>query len=457
MFLDSNNAARRDQYILSGLLLLVLAAELALGRMRPWYTPDTAGYLNVAAWPQCFGGRRFPLYGWIAGALKSIFGGYGVLPWLQFTAYAAAAHYLVRRLAKLTFSGAARTAIAVALGLSNVLLVWTSATLPFMFAVAALLVMLAEVAGLAASGARCAGLLRLGVFQCLAWLLWPGLLPFLVISPCMVFTLAAGRDAVRRLRLALLVFVAGLAPCLAISTLRLETVGDFNVSSFGGFQMSGMAALMLNPDVVARLPADDQALATAILLKRTALEQQRVAIATPLNSTGQPSFVSEALGYPDILARTHDAVLYGDVIGQRAPGESWVAFNNRLQHFALAVLRVDKGAYLAWIIGCLCRACGHIIVTTPAFILPSCALMALVCLRSAPPSAGDRNDLHFYQFVILTTLGILSPCFILTFPALRYLDNASLLVPALPIYALLVWCRPAGYGPAAQGDVARMK
>ena len=47
------------------LMLVVALGELALGRMRPWVTPDTASYLSVAAWPACFGGLRFPLYGWI--------------------------------------------------------------------------------------------------------------------------------------------------------------------------------------------------------------------------------------------------------------------------------------------------------------------------------------------------------------------------------------------------------
>ena len=49
---------------------------------------------------------------------------------------------------------------------------------------------------------------------------------------------------------------AGLLPFLATSQVRRATGGDFNIVSFGGFQMSGTAALMLTPATLDRLPAD---------------------------------------------------------------------------------------------------------------------------------------------------------------------------------------------------------
>jgi len=121
------------------LLFAVALGELALGRMRPWVTPDTASYLSVAAWPTCFDGPRFPLYGWIVNGIARLAGGYGLIPWLQLLAYAAAALYLIRRLPPALFGARGRLAIAVALACSNVLLIWINALVPFLPAIAALL------------------------------------------------------------------------------------------------------------------------------------------------------------------------------------------------------------------------------------------------------------------------------------------------------------------------------
>ena len=59
---------------------------------------------------------------------------------------------------------------------------------------------------------------------------------------------------------------------------------------------------------------------------------------TPLNSVGERSFVSAALGYFDIYARSHDDLLYGEIIGLKRADETWVAFNGRLMSFSVATI-----------------------------------------------------------------------------------------------------------------------
>jgi hypothetical protein len=421
------------------LMLVVALGELALGRMRPWVTPDTASYLSVAAWPACFGGPRFPLYGWIVNGIARLGGGYFPVPWLQLLAYAAAALYLVRRLPRALFGARARFAIGVALACSNVLLIWVSALVPFLPAIAALLAMLAELVALADRGglASIGMVLRYALFQVLAWLFWPGLLPFVLIGPLLALVLPVAKPHVVRMRVAAILLFAGLVPFFGVASLRAWTVGDFNVSSFGGFQMSGMAALMLSPDLIARLPKDDQPLAASVLAARTTLEASGAAIPTPLNSTGARSFVSEAAGYFDILARTHDAVLYDAVARQQAPDEPWVAFNRRLRRFAIDTVLADKVAYAAWIVGALCRTAGHLATTNPVFFLPSLLLLALLAFRGWRPPVAQEDPSALMKLVIWVTGGILVLSVLTTFPALRYLDAAGLLPPALPIYALL--------------------
>ncbi len=59
-------------------------------------------------------------------------------------------------------------------------------------------------------------------------------------------------------------------------------VKDFNIVSFGGFQMSGMAALVLDEDIVARLPAEMRPEAASILLARE--QGERAAILSAYRS-----------------------------------------------------------------------------------------------------------------------------------------------------------------------------
>jgi hypothetical protein len=421
------------------LMFAVALGELALGRMRPWVTPDTASYLSVAACPACLAGPRFPLYGWIVNGVARLAGGYGPIPWIQFLAYAAAALHLMRRLPRPLFGPRASLAIGIALACSNVLLIWVSALVPFLPAIAALLAMLAELVALAGgeSPTGIGTILRYAFFQALAWLFWPGVLPIVLIAPLLAFVLPAERTRAVRMRIAAILLLAGAVPLVGVAGLRAWTVGDPNISSFGGFQMSGMAALMLSPDVITRLPNDDQPLAASILAARTTLEASGAAIATPLNSTGQRSFVSEAVGYFDILARTHDVVLYDAVMPRQAPDESWIAFNHRLQKLAIDTVFADKLAYAAWIVGALCRTAGHVAITNPAFLLPGLFLLGILAFRGWRLPAAQEDPSALFKLVIWVTGGILVLPIMTTFPALRYLDAAGLLLPTLPIYVLL--------------------
>lgn len=432
---------------------LVVAIKALTGTMQPWVTPDTAGYLAIPSCPACLAGARFPLYGWAVQALHGVPHGFAAIPWLQAALYGLAAVDFLWAVQNPAFCMKSRTALAITLGCSNVLLIWTSALNPTLPGIAALVAALAEIVRLAAGRSRrLAALVRFALFQCLAWLLWPGLIGFVIVSPLLLLALARGVPGVRRGALAAAVLAAGLVPGLLVASVRWQATGDFNISAFGGFQMSGMASLMLTPDVAARLPDRDRPLADAILAARSDLEKQGKAIATPQNSTGQRSFVSEAVGYFDILARTHDDVLYGAVARQQQPGESWIAFNRRLQRYAVDTIGADKRGYAAWIVGALTRAVGHLAVTTPAFFASTVLLALIVAFRGYAASTRTTSPSGLLQTVIWTTAGALAPAILVTFPALRYLDVASLLLPAIPIYVLIGQLRRAP--PPAPADLA---
>jgi hypothetical protein len=57
-----------------------------------------------------------------------------------------------------------------------------------------------------------------------------------------------------------------------------------------------------------------------------------------LRSAGERSFVSAALGYFDICARSYHDFVWFEIGGLRAPQESWVAFDRRLTTFSMATI-----------------------------------------------------------------------------------------------------------------------
>jgi hypothetical protein len=420
----------RRAFVRPTALLLAVAAAVAMvlaatGQMRPWITPDTSGWLDPCAPFGCWAGPRGPVYGWLATAVPTV-----VLPWLQYAALVAAASWLMRGVRRVGGSGRVALAVGVAVVASNMTVLWAHAVVPELFAHAAMLAAVGGVLHLVAGRGR--GLpVAIGALAGLAYLLKPALLSMAVLLPVLVLALAPRRRVV-----AAGLFAACLLPFVLVSGWRLATVGDFNIVSFGGFQMSGMAALMLTPEIAQTLPADLQPTAEAILARREALVAAHLALPIPLNSQSQRSFVSAATGYFDVLARTHDDVLYGAVAPARRADESWVAFNARMQRLALTTLAAAPREYAAWVFGATTRLAGRSVVANLPFVLGCVAWLCLSRRRRFVPALPQDVRLLGW-LTAFWTLGAGLPAVLLTFPAARYIDSACLLLAAWPIYAAL--------------------
>jgi hypothetical protein len=420
---------------------LSLILEVLLNGMKPWVTPDTASYLARYSWPDCLGQPRIPLYGWFVDAITLNSGHDGLIPWVQFLLFSICCLFFVKALATLNLDQTARAAAGISLGLSNVILIWCRALMPTVPAVSFLLVAMSGVIWMTAQKPRndwgiC---LLIGLATALAWLLDPGLLLFILVLPLMFWPLSAVQNGRQRVKKSGMIFVACLAPFLAMSSLRAAEVGDFNIVSFGGFQMSGMASLILSPATIDRIAPPFRPLAAAILAGRTKQELNGTTIATPANSVGQRSFPSEAIGYFDILARTHDSVVYGAVAAQRGQGESWVAFNKRLEFFSIAAIRANPVNYIAWVIGGLSRLVGHALVLNPIFIVPAAlSLLLFLGFPSSFESSGGAAGIAPLRLIIFFyTVGATLLTVLITFPAQRYIDVGGAMLAALPIYTLM--------------------
>ncbi|MDB5592395.1 hypothetical protein [Enterovirga sp.] len=406
----------------------------------PWLSPDTGGYVAAATSPEPWGQARHPLFGWILGWL----GGPHTrgLPLVQVALYLTGGLALLGALRSYGLSVRAAASLGLSLLGSNLVLLWHNAVHPELLSASLMLLALALAVRLAAGAALATAGVALAAALGLAYLLRPTFLPGIVLLPLLYGLLARLHGPGPVLSRALLLLVLCATPFLANAAWRQAKVGDFNIVSFGGFQMSGMAGLMLSPEVVGRLPSDLRPLGQAILDGRTAAEARGDVIATPLNSRGERSFVSAALGYYDLYARTYDSLLYG-VIAPLQGDESWVAWNSRLMRFSVATVRAAPDRYAAWLVGGTARAVGRMVATNVPLVL-ALALLAPLFAAAAwrrrlplrPGSAAlDVPALLCLTVVYTAAAGALMV--VTTFPAARYLDTAGLLLPALPIYAAL--------------------
>jgi hypothetical protein len=428
----------------------ILAAMAAAGRLDPWVTHDTAGYLDIALFPAGLDGPRLPFYGWLAYAATLGSWRLAVLPWLQAIAYLAAGYGLLRALWAYGLSSAAVLAVGLALLPANVFLIFAPAIHPELPAVAALVFALLRTVRLAAVGPRAGPLVASGLATGLAYLLRPSLLPFIVLLPMLYLALGAGRGHRRRWLTAGLLLLVAMAPFLAVATLRRATVGDFNLVSFGGFQLSGMTGFLLTPQIADDLPPAIAADARRLIATRDAAIAASEAVPVPLNSSGERSFISAALGYFDVFARGYESILFNVVARLRQPGESWVAFDRRILRLSLATVAAAPASYAAWVAGGAARAVGHGTVLNLPFALASLLLaLAFVVRRrpdhGLPPSIGsiDRHALAWMTGIY--SIGAIALPILVGFPAQRYIDSAALLLAAWPFYGLiriLGWRRP---------------
>ena len=419
------------------LALLVMAALAKAGVLASGAAPDTSGYFAAAQSETPWAEARHPLYGYLAGLFgaSATESGYVTLAQAILHVLASLALFAGARAGGIGRAGAF-SLFAAALASQSALL-QTPLILPESPAMSCLLLGFAATLG----ATRSAAAFRLWLIPAMiaagaAYLLRPAFL----LAPLFLAALygAFGIWQIRAgtLARAAVLFAVLMLPFVLQSGIRLRAVGDFNIVSFGGFQMSAMAGFMLTPEMVDRFPERTRDTARAILSEREAAEAAGTVARTPLNSTGQRSFVSAAIGYFDIYARSYDDLLHGVIGPLKGPGESWVAFNRRLMAFSIDTVMLAPLRWATWIAGASARLVGHMIVTNATMLLALGGLLlagAFTVARRVERTLA-RDDLGGVLLVAGAWVGAAAPLTVLTtFPAMRYIDSAAILVPAVPL------------------------
>jgi hypothetical protein len=413
--------------------MIVLAI---IGSLSGKIATDTASYFAPLASSNPWGEWRHPLYGMVASWLGASSTAPGGVAFVQGLLHATAALALYAGARAGGIGGVAALCLSLAALFSQSGLFHVGFLLPESPAIAFLL--FAFAGALAASRSAIAFrllLVPIGLATGIAYILRPSLLPAIVAVPALWYLLAVRSGQACRVSRAILLAFAVALPFIVQSGLRWKSVGDFNIVSFGGFAASGMAGFMLTPDLVDRLPDAVRPTARAVLAARTAAEDAGRIARTPLNSAGERSFVSAALGYFDIYARSYDDFVWFEIGSLRAPQESWAAFNRRLTTFSIATITAAPLRWLAWVGGATSRLVGRMIVTNAPMLMAVSALLvaAMTALARGTALGPSAADLAPVSAVALAWLASTGPLIVLTtFPATRYIDTAGVLIAAVP-------------------------
>jgi hypothetical protein len=424
-------------WALCGVAAALLLMMAMLGMLSGGISPDTASYFITETSSNPWGEIRHPLYARLASLLggSAISPGYVALGQSLLHAAATLIFYLGVRAADVGRVGAFVLAIVALFSHSS--LYHLRLVLPEAPAIAFLLIAFGGTLAASHPGSRFAVLLLPTTIAAgIAYLLRPTMLPAIGALPALWWVFAARNGHTRRaIRTVLLALVLA-APFLLQSAFRQARVGDFNIVSFGGIQMSGMAGFMLTPEAIDQMSEPARTTARAVLTAREAGEEEGRVARTPLNSVGERSFVSAALGYFDVYARSHDDLLYGQIMRLKRPDETWVAFNKRLMSFSVATITTMPLRWMAWVVGATSRLVGRMIVTNATMLVVLAGLFVVwvpAAMRRTQLGC-TRADLMPVCTVALAWVASTAPLVVLiTFPATRYIDTAALLLAAPPL------------------------
>jgi len=460
---QSARMPRKQGYVwfvaLCGMAVVLLVALWTTGVLIGKIDKDTAGYFSAATSNSPWSESRHPLYGWLAGHLGAGPSEPGGVALVQAILHLCAALALYAGVCAAGVGAGGAFCLAAAALLSQSGLFHLRFVIPESPAIAFL--EFAFAGTLAASRSALAYRLLLapiGFAVGIACLLRPTFLPAVLVVPALwwLFAIRNGQTP-RAARTILLALVVAL-PILLQSGVRQRAVGDFNIVSFGGFQMSAMAGFMLTPETIERLPERVNETARAILGVREAGEADGRVARTPLNSVGERSFVSAALGYFDVYARSYDEFLFAGIGKLQGVDETWIAFNKRLLEFSIAAVLAEPLRWAAWVGGATARLAGRSVVTN-ATMLAAIALLVLVSVPAWMQGAAlgrSKDDLAAVTIVALAWVACTAPLIVLvTFPATRYIDSAALLLPAIPAALGLAMIEGLAAGPAF--DVASVR
>ncbi len=381
------------------------------GQLEPQRVPDTLSYeimAGVSSLRDALSGVRtygYPLFLKLFGPLPD---DYALVPIIHMALFFLAVTLFYAAVRE--FSGSSWMALAIAspllytCGLVYIKRIGTDApAMALALTAVSLLLLVAKRPGSALSW------IGLGLAVFLACQVRPSSLFLLLLIPLagVVVGACARGSALRALPFASALAAVTVGPFLLFCLLRLFVVGEFGLVSFTGYNAIGIAASMLDAEVLRELPEENQLLAWAILRER----KRRNMKPFTFHSAPRPFFelysrnifyIAEPLGTAMANGvRDPDELLRVPLRKQRENpktlpplyGERVQTMNRMFSSLSSQVFRVRPALYLKWVRDSFTGGLARIVACPSHVLLTGLLLLAyplaLLRQRGATPAASS--------------------------------------------------------------------
>ncbi len=426
--------------LLTAQMLFVIVLGACLGCWRVQIAADTSSYVNTSQmkWREALTSTRTLGYPLLLKLVRAISPGYGAIPWIHLGALCAGIFILdasVRR-----FGVPPWDACAVS---SATLYATLPMRTPVAFVLTDFLAMIVAVVAVACLLCLVADRRRAGVWISLtvavaaAYHIRPAYMFLIPLIPCLgVLLLHVRARETDRPRAWLGFFVALLTICLvpwiAYCGLRLVAVGKFGLVNFAGYNLSGLAAEMLDADMVQnQLPVTYRPLAQEIMAERSRLG---------MKSVFRGRYVDMALYERQFSPNIYKIAV---PVAKRLYGDDPLTCDDMLARFSRSVISLRMGEYLLWVAYYIPRAVTKIVFFQwIIWLLAPLAAVLTVARWIAQKRARSRDALPASDTVLSLKLAfwvastyfaayLLVICLSGTYADSRLVVPAGVFVPAL--------------------------
>ena len=443
--------ARSPRFCLAALMLAALVAAVVLGMTKVTERKDTPKYVAASQLPvdEMLSGILTLGYPLVLKAVDPLASGHGVIPWLQIGVHFLAVWVLDFSLRR--FGASPWQAFAGALGYllyafndNTISCVMTDSLGKSMAVIAVGMLLLVS-----ARPRRIASWIGLLVATALCYHLRPAYLFMIGLVPILGFLLLrirTGRDGdpFRWKRFSLATCGVAVLPFVGFCLLRLALVGHFGLVSFGGANIIGVAADMLDRKMIdTKLDESWRPLAHDIVQ-----QHEDRGMESPF-AGGDISIWQWHRNYPDNVWRISYPA------AERIYGSDPVVVNRKLSDFSRAVIMAEPKRYVLFLaynyrdgLGRLLGR-GTVLPVVVGLALLAFAARVLICPgRIHSPAAGDSSTLDAMILVAaLFCLAKLALVATVEVMVQRYVSAAGVLLPS--VFALIA------YGQIAQIVQAR--
>ena len=442
------NNLKKDKFfhILSFSILFSLLILIILGRFEAKIVPDTNGYLlgPYENFLNLWDNLRAPFFGILLEIFNTKNSNYLFFPFFVISLYFCSIIFLFYSQKEYGLSSMASLSMPLGLVFSNPLILYSNYVHPELLSITLIIFSISFLILLLKYKNNNKLMYAIVIFSALSYLLKPMFIIFIITLPFLFYIL--DKEKKHKSRIFLKLFILLILPFIFISSIRYISVKDFNISSFGGFQMSGIAGLMIENNSVSKLSKQDKKMGIKIIEQKNELISERKIFPIPLNSKNKRSFVSTSIGYYDILARDYDTILNEIMLKLKNSDENWIDYNSRMQNFTFSVIKNNPLYYASWIIGGSIRFIGRVFISNLSFIISFIILIILFFSRNnlsiyskkAFKSKFHDNEELFFIIKVssIYTFSIAVMCILITFPAARYIDSAGITLASIPIFLI---------------------